>query len=335
MNLGKLLERLLHLIPVMLGVSAIVFVMMLVTPGDPVDIMLGEQQATEAQREALRKDMGLDQPPVQRFVHFLKNAAVGNFGISYFHRRPVSEVIVERLPATVELTLAALVVSLLVAIPLGVLAAVRKNSWIDRWATVGSLLGISMPGFWFGLLLMLLFGVTLQWLPISGRSDMASQVATVTHLLTVDALLAGNFTVFRSALSHLVMPALTLGLPMAAVLMRVTRASMLEVLRQDYVTFAHAKGLSPRRVLYTHALRNALIPTVTMAALEVGSLLGGSMIVETVFGWPGLGRVVVESIFTRNYPMIQAAILLYALTYVLVNFLADALYTLLNPKVRL
>lgn len=335
MNLGKLLERLFQLIPVMLGVSAIVFLMMLVTPGDPVDIMLGEQQATTEQRDALRKDMGLDLPAAQRFVHFLKNAATGNFGYSYFHRRPVSEVILERLPATVELTVAALLVALLVAIPLGVLAAVKKNTWMDRLATLGSLLGISMPGFWFGLLLMLVFGVWMHWLPISGRSDIASQVPIVTHFLTIDALLALNGEVFASALSHLVLPALTLGLPMAAVLTRVTRTSMLEVLRQDYVTFAHAKGLTTRRVLFVHALRNALIPTVTMAALEVGSLLGGSMIVETIFGWPGLGRVVVESIFTRNYPLIQAAILLYALTYVVINFLADLLYTVLNPRVRL
>lgn len=335
MNPGKLLERLLQLIPVMLGVSAIVFVMMLVTPGDPVNIMLGEQQATPEQREALRKDMGLDLPAPRRFLHFLQNAAVGNFGMSYFHRRPVIEVIVERLPATIELTVAALLIGLVLAVPLGVLAAVRKNSWMDRLATVGSLLGISMPGFWFGLLLMMLFGVWMQVLPISGRSDLASQVPVITHFLTVDALLALNFTVLGSALSHLAMPALTLGLPMAAVLMRVTRASMLEVLQQDYVSFARAKGLTRRRVLFGHALKNALIPTVTMAALEVGSLLGGSMIVETVFGWPGLGRVVVESIFTRNYPLIQAAILLYALTYVLVNFLADLLYTQLNPRVRL
>jgi peptide/nickel transport system permease protein len=334
-NLARLLERLLHLIPVLLGVSAIVFLMTLATPGDPVDIMLGEQQATPAQRAALRKDMGLDLPAPQRFIRFLENAATGNFGVSYFQRRPVVNVIAERLPATIELTLAALVIGVVVAIPLGVLAAIRKRTWFDRFATVGSLLGLSMPGFWFGLLLMMLFGVWIQWLPISGRSDIASQVPVVTHFLTIDALLALNFDVLQSALSHLVMPALTLGLPMAAVLMRVTRASMLEVLRQDYVTFAQAKGLSTRRVLYVHALKNALIPTVTMAAMEVGSLLGGSMIVETVFGWPGLGRVVVDSIFTRDYPLIQAAILLYALIYVFVNFLADMLYTVLNPRVRL
>lgn len=335
MNLGKFIERLLHLVPVLLGVSLIAFLMMAVTPGDPVEIMLGDQQVTEAQRLALREDMGLDLPLPQRFGHFLKSAVTGDFGMSYFHRRPVSQVILERMPATIELTVVALLVALLVAIPLGVLAAVKKNTLFDRLATLGSLMGISLPGFWFGLLLILLFGVTLQVLPVSGRSDLGSSIPSVTHFLLIDTLLAGNLAAFRSAVSHLIMPALTLGLPMAAVLTRVTRTSMLEVLRQDYVTFAEAKGLSPMRVLFRHALKNALIPTVTVAALEVGSLLGGSMIVETIFGWPGLGRVVVESIFTRNYPLIQAAILLYAVIYVLLNFLADILYTVLNPRVRL
>jgi peptide/nickel transport system permease protein len=327
--------RLLHLVPVLLGVSLIAFLMLAATPGDPVDIMLGEQQASVAQREALRHDMGLDLPLPQRFGHFLKSAVSGDFGTSYFHRRPVAEVIAERLPATIELTLVSLIVALVVAIPLGVLAAVKKDGWLDRAATVTSLLGVSLPGFWFGLLLILFFGVTLHVLPVSGRSDVAIGVAPVTHFLLVDTLLAGNWQAFRSTVAHLAMPALTLGLPMAAVLMRVTRASMLEVLRQDYVTFAQAKGLAPMRVLFRHALKNALIPTVTVAALEVGSLLGGSMIVETVFGWPGLGRVVVDSISTRDFPLIQAAVLLYAVTYVLLNFLADLLYTVVNPRVRL
>jgi ABC-type dipeptide/oligopeptide/nickel transport system permease component len=335
LNAGKLIERLLRLVLVLLGVSLVAFLMLAVTPGDPVEIMLGDQQATEAQRLALRQNMGLDLALPERFGHFLKNVARGDFGTSYFHRRPVAQVILERLPATIELTLVALLVALVVAIPLGVLAAVEKNSWLDRLATLGSLLGISLPGFWLGLLLIILFGATWQILPVSGRSDVGISVPPVTHFLLVDTLLAGNWLAFRSVVAHLVLPALTLGLPMAAVLMRVTRASMLEVLRQDYVTFAEAKGLAPLRVLFRHALKNALIPTVTVVALELGSLLGGSMIVETVFGWPGLGRVVVESIFTRNYPLIQAAILLYAVTYVLLNFGADLLYTVLNPRVRL
>jgi ABC-type dipeptide/oligopeptide/nickel transport system permease component len=335
LNLGKLIERLFQLVPVLLGVTVIVFLMIAVTPGDPVEIMLGDQNATEAQRQALREDMKLDLPLPERFGYFLKGAVTGDFGNSYFHRRPVAQVIMERLPATVELTLVSLIVALLVSIPLGVLAAVKKNTLFDRAATVTSLMGISLPGFWFGLLLILFFGVTLQVLPVSGRSDLGVLIPQVTHFLLIDTLLAGNLAAFWTAVSHIILPALTLGLPMAAVLMRVTRTSMLEVLRQDYVTFAEAKGISPGRVLFRHALKNALIPTVTVAAMEVGSLLGGSMIVETVFGWPGLGRVVVESIFTRDYPMIQTAILLYAVTYVMLNFVADLLYTVLNPRVRL
>lgn len=335
MSYGKLLERLAQLIPVLLGVSVIVFFMMTLTPGDPVDIMLGDQHVTEAQEEALRHDMGLDLPIHERFVKFVTNAATGNFGLSFYHRRPVVDVIAERLPATIELSLFALFLALATAIPLGVLAAIKKNTFVDRLATVGSLFGVSMPGFWFGILLLLLFAVNLQWLPVSGRIGYGADVPVVTHLLLIDTLLAGQWDHFVDALSHIILPAITLGLPMAAILTRVTRTSMLEVLKQDYVTFAEAKGLSRRRVIFKHALKNALMPTVTVAAIETGSLLGGNMIVETVFGWPGLGRLVVESIFVRNYPLVQAAVLFYAVTYVMLNFFADILYTRLNPRVKL
>jgi peptide/nickel transport system permease protein len=335
MKLGKLLERLAQLIPVLLGVSAIVFIMMTLTPGDPVDIMLGDQQVTPEQEELLRRDMGLDLPPHERFVKFLGNAVTGNFGISFYHRQPVMEVIASRLPATIELSLVALIFALAVSIPLGVVAAVKKNTLLDRLATVGSLFGVSLPGFWFGILLLMLFAVHLQLLPVSGRAGFTSEVSPITHLLLIDTLLHGRLDAFRDALAHIILPAITLGLPMASILMRVTRASMLEVLKQDYITFAEAKGLSRTRILVKHALKNALIPTVTVAAIETGSLLGGNMVVETVFGWPGLGRLVVESIFVRNYPLIQAAVLIYAITYVMLNFVADILYTVLNPRVRL
>ncbi|MBL0929013.1 MAG: ABC transporter permease [Alphaproteobacteria bacterium] len=335
MRMARLVERLIGLVPVLLGVSVIVFLMITLTPGDPVQIMLGDSRSSPEQEAALRHDMGLDRPLHERFVLFIGNAARGEFGLSFFHRRPVIEVIGERLPATIELTLAALVLSLVIAIPLGVLAAVRKNSWLDRLATVSSLFGVSMPGFWFGILLILLFSVKLGWFPVAGRIGYASEVPAITGMLLPDALLAGRFDSFWQALRHIALPAVTLALPMAAVLMRVTRSSMIEVLRSDYVLFAEAKGLSRARVIGRHALKNALIPTVTVAALETGSLLGGNMIVETVFGWPGLGRLVVEAIFSRNYPLVQAAVLLYAVTYVMLNFLADLLYTKLNPRVRL
>ncbi|PQO24138.1 peptide ABC transporter permease [Rhodobacteraceae bacterium WD3A24] len=335
MSLTKLIERLLQLVPVLLGVSVIVFIMMALTPGDPVEIMIGDQNISAEQEAQMRRDLGLDEPVHQRFLTFLGNAVQGDFGTSFYHRRPVSEVIAERLPATIELSLVALILALATSIPLGVVAAIRKNSVLDRLATVGSLLGVSLPGFWFGILLLMLFAVHLQLLPVAGRISYQSEIEPITHLLLVDSLLRGRLDAFADAARHIILPAITLGLPMTAILTRVTRTSMLEVMRTDYITFAEAKGLSRRRVIYRHALKNALIPTVSVAAIETGSLLGGNMIVETVFGWPGLGRLVVESIFVRNFPLVQAAVLLYAVTYVMLNFIADILYTVLNPRVKL
>ena len=335
MKLRTLVERLLQLIPVLLGISVIVFAMITLTPGDPVEIMLGDQISSPEQEAALRRDMGLDLPLHARFLHFLGNALAGDFGDSFFHRRPVLDLIVERLPATVELTVVSMLIAIGTAVPLGVVAAVRKGTILDRVATVGSMFGVSMPGFWFGLLLIMLFAVHLHVLPVAGRIGYGLEVPQVTRFVLIDSLIAGRLDSFLDALGHLILPSITLGLSMGAILMRVTRTSMLEVLSQDYVTFAEAKGLSRMRVLARHALKNALIPTVTVAALETGSLLGGNMIVETVFGWPGLGRLVVEAIFSRNYPLVQSAVLLYAVTYVLLNFLADILYTVLNPRVRL
>lgn len=330
-----LVERLLQLVPVLLGISVIVFFLMALTPGDPVELMLGDARSTAEQRESMRRDMGLDRPVHERFLRFLASAAQGEFGMSYQHRRPVAQVIRERIPATIELTLAAMVIALAVGIGLGVLAAVKRDGWIDRLATVSSLVGMSMPPFWLGILLILLCAVTLGILPASGRIGYAAEVPFRTGFLTVDALLAGRLDSFLDALRHLFLPALTLGLTIAALLMRVTRTAMIEALAQDYVTFAEAKGISRARVLFRHALKNALIPVVTVAAIETGTLLGGNMIVETVFGWPGLGRLVVDGIFTRNYPLVQAGVLIYAVTYVFLNLAADLLYGALNPRVRL
>lgn len=335
MSLSRLLERLAGLAPILLGVSVIVFLMISLTPGDPVEIMLGDSRADAAQADALRRDMGLDQPAWKRFFIFLGDAVTGDFGLSFFHRRPVFDVIAERLPATIELTLVSLILALVIAIPLGVLAAVYRNGLLDRLVSVLGLVGVSAPGFWLGILFILFFSVHLGWFPVSGRIGFSSETARITGFLLIDTLLAGRPDSFFQALRYLTLPALTLALPMASLLMRVTRSSMLEVLKADYVLFAEAKGLSRARVIGLHALKNALIPTVTVAAIETGSLLGGNMIVETVFGWPGLGRLVVEAIFARNYPLVQAAVLLYAVTYVLLNFMADLLYTTLNPRVRL
>ena len=253
MSLTKLVERLVQLVPVLLGVSAIVFLMMTLTPGDPVQIMIGDQTITPQQEAQMRHDMGLDRPAYQRFFIFLGNAATGDFGESFYHKRPVSQVIAERLPATIELSLAALIFALVTAIPLGVLAAIRKNSILDKIATVGSLLGVSLPGFWFGILLLMLFAVQLHVLPVSGRIGFSSSIEPITGLILVDSILRGQPAVFLDALKHIILPAITLGLPMTAILMRVTRTSMLEVMRQDYITFAEAKGISRTRILRTPA----------------------------------------------------------------------------------
>ncbi|MBV9785183.1 MAG: ABC transporter permease [Acidisphaera sp.] len=326
-------RRLLHVAVVLFGTSLAVFAMMWATPGDPVQVMLGDQRVSADQVAALRHEMGLDLPPVARYASFVRRALHGDFGRSFFHHRPVIAVIAERLPATIELTLVASLLALLAGIPLGLFAGVRRGRALDRLANIASLVGVSMPGFWLGLVLMLLFSVTLHLFPVSGRTGFADEPPALTHFLLIDTLLAGRPAEFADALRHIALPAITLALPMAAVLMRVTRAAVIDVLRADYVVFAEAKGLARRRVLLLHVLKNALAPAVSVAALEIGALLGGNMIVETVFAWPGLGRLVVEAIFARNYPLVQAAVLLYATSFVLLNFLADLLYGVLNPRI--
>lgn len=325
--------RVSHLITVLLGTSLAVFAMMWATPGDPVQIMLADQRATPAQVAALRHEMGLDLSMPRRFVLFVWHALHGDFGRSFFHHRPVIDVIGERLPATIELTLAAAILALLIGIPLGLYAGTRRVRPPDRIVSLASLIGVSMPGFWLGLLLMLVFSVTLHLFPVSGQMGSGDAPPAVTHLMVLDSLIAGRPDMALTALRHLALPAITLALPMAAVLMQVTRTAAMEVMRADYITFAAAKGLPRHRILFLHVLKNALAPAVSVAAIEIGAMLGGNMIVETIFSWPGVGRLVVEAIFDRNYPLVQAAVLLYAVFYALLNFAADLLYRVLNPRV--
>jgi peptide/nickel transport system permease protein len=245
------------------------------------------------------------------------------------------DVLLERMPATIELALVAIAVAVGIGVPCGVLAAVRRGSIFDRLASMVSVAGVAMPNFWLGILLIMLFAVALGWLPVAGRLASGFDVARVTGFLLVDALFWGPPGAFRSVVAHLVLPAITLGTGLSALLMRVTRTAMIEALQQDYVAFAVAKGLAPRVVLIRHALRNALIPVVTVLAIDFGSLLSGSIITESVFAWPGVGRVLIEGITARNYPLVQAGVLLFALFYIVANFLADALYVVLNPRIRL
>ncbi len=331
-----ILQRIGQTIPVLLGISLIVFLLMHLTPGDPVETMLaGVGHVSEADIAAMRHELGLDRPLVEQYLSFLMGLLKGDWGTSIRSQAPVRELIMERLPATIELTLAAIFVSLLISIPAGVLSAVRRYSFVDKLSTLGALVGVSMPDFWLGLVLILVFSVGLGWLPGGVRLafDMVAPPA-VTGFLLIDSLLAWNWSAFWGALRHLALPAIALGAPMAALTMRVTRSSMLEVVRQDYITFAKAKGLAEWAVVGKHALRNALIPTITVVALNMGVLLGGNMIIERIFSWPGLGQLVVDSIRTYDYPVVQMAVLLYALTYVAMNLLADLMYIRLNPRVR-
>lgn len=333
---GQIVNRLLQLIPVIVGVTLIVFALMHLTPGDPVASMFaGEGSISEAELDRYREELGLHRSLPEQYIAFLQGLLRGDLGMSLVRRQPVSELILGRLPATIELTVAAVLVSLFIGVPVGVLAAVRRYSAVDKISTVGSLLGVSLPDFWLGLVLMLLFGITWKVLPISGRIPFGMEPVSVTGLYVVDALLTGNGRALVEALRHLALPALTLGTAMAALTMRVTRSSMLEVMNQDYIVFARAKGLSGTAVVIGHALKNALIPTVTVVTLNIGVLLGGNMIVESVFAWPGIGRLVVDSIYIRDYTVVQGAVLVYAVTYVAMNFLADVLYTVLNPRVKL
>jgi len=333
----KILQRLLQTIPVLIGISLIVFSLMHLTPGDPVEIMLAEVgYVSQEDIELMRAELGLDRPLIEQYFSFVAGILRGDWGTSLRARVSVKELILERLPATIELTLAAIVVSLIIGIPAGVLSAVRRYSWLDKLGTLVALVGISMPQFWLGLTLVLIFSVGLHLLP--GGVRLAFDIPappTVTGLLLVDSILAGNWAAFWGTLRHLALPALTLGAPMSALTMRVTRSSMLEVIRQDYVTFARAKGVKEMAVIIKHALRNALIPIVTVVALNMGSLLGGNMIVERIFSWPGLGQLVVDSIRTYDYPVVQVSVMIYALTYVAMNLIADLLYIRLNPRVRI
>ncbi len=300
------LTRLVSAAWVVLGVASLVFLLIHLVPGDPVEMMLGESAAA-ADRQALREALGLDQPVLQQWLGFLAGALRGDLGVSLYSQRPVSGLLLERLPATAELTVAALLVTLLIALPLGVLAATRQGSWWDTAAMGFSLLGVSIPNFWLGPLLVLLFSLWLGWLPVSGRNGIDS----------------------------VILPALTLGTSLAAILSRMVRSSLLEVLGEDFIRTARAKGLAPLTVTLRHGLGNALLPVLTLLGLQLGALLGGAVVTETVFNWPGIGLLTIEAIQRRDYPVVQGCVLLIALSYVVVNLVTDFLYAWADPRVRL
>jgi len=300
-----LLRRLLLTIPVLVGVATLVFSLIHLVPGDPVQAMLGDSASPQEVAE-MRERLGLNRPLLTQYVSYLKGITTGDLGTSLRTNQKVSAAIGERLPATFELALASMVVATLIAIPLGIIAAVWNGTSVDHAATTLALIGISMPTFWLGPLLAIVFSVSLGWFPVSGRGTLA----------------------------HLVLPAITLGAPLAAVLARMTRASVIEELRELYVLAARARGVSRVKAVLKHAFRNSLVPIVTVLGLQFGAVLTGSVITETIFAWPGVGRLLIQSISTRDYPAVQGCILLIAVTYMAMNLLVDLSYGVLDPRIR-
>ena len=328
-----LLRRLLEMVPVFFGVILVVFVISRLTPGDPARIILGERATPEAMAQ-LREALGLDEPLPLQFVGYLGRAVRGDLGRSIQSNERVIIDLATRFPATVELTVSAMLIASTVGVLTGVLAAVRQNSWFDGFSMFAALFGFSMPIFWLGIMLILLFAWQLGWFPISGRLDFAIELQRVSNFYVIDALVTRNWAALTDALRHLVLPAVTLSTVPLAIIARMTRSSLLEVLRQDYVRTARAKGLAERRVVLAHALRNASIPVITVIGLNVGSLLGGAILTETIFAWPGVGRLVVDAIFARDYPVVQGTVLVIAIVFVLVNLLVDLAYAYLDPRIR-
>ena len=317
----------------LLGVSIVVFFMVRAIPGDPAQLLLG-QQATQEQVQQVRQNMGLDKPVIVQYGIFLADAVRGDLGDSIVSGRPVTTELFERFPATLELTLFAMFVAIIVGVPVGVISAVKQYSWLDKATSVLALTGISMPIFWLAMILIVVFFVNLGWLPFPGRLSTGYAVTSITGLVLVDSLLTFNFPAFWDGLKHLILPAIALGTIPMAVVMRMTRSSMLEVMGEDYVRTARAKGVVPWRVVFKHALRNAMLPTVTVIGLQTGLLMSGAVITETIFSWPGVGQIAYDSIYRRDYAMIQAVVLYGALLFVLVNLFVDVLYAVLDPRVR-
>jgi peptide/nickel transport system permease protein len=328
-----ILKRLALLVPTLLGISLLVFLMLYLVPGDPAQVMLGERANAET-LAALRTEMGLDQPFHVQFYRFFKGLLSGDLGRSIRTHDKITTEIFQRFPATFELTIFSMFLATIIGIGTGVLAAVRRGKFIDLVSMIGATAGISMPIFWLALMLVLAFSVYVPIFPISGRMSTHIYMEPITYFYTLDALLTGDINALGNVLWHLFLPAIALGTIPMAVIARMTRASLLEVLGEDFVRTAWAKGLPRRLVVVRHAMRNAFIPTLTVIALEFGYLLGGAVITETIFAWPGVGRWLFLAVQARDFRAVQGGVLLIATVFVLVNLLADVLYAFLDPRIR-
>ncbi len=330
--LAYVIRRVLILIPTLLGVSIIIFFMLHLTPGDPAELLLGERASNEALKN-LREHLGLNRPLYVQYWMFIKRLAQGDLGETIWTRQKVIVEIKQRFPATIELSLAALMISCTLGVIFGIVSATKQYSVFDYASMLGALVGVSMPIFWLGLVFMLIFSVNLGWLPISGRLSVGVDLDVITNFYILDALLTANWEAFGDALWHIIMPACTLSTIPTAIVARMTRSSMLEVLRQDYIKTAKAKGLSQFKVIFKHALRNALIPVVTTIGLQFGVLLGGAILTETIFAWPGVGKWMYDAVMQRDYMVIQNGTLFIAAIFVVINLGVDVLYAVINPRI--
>ena len=327
-----ILRRLALAIPVILGVTIVTFGMLLLT-GDPTSALAGEH-ATPEMREYIREKMGLDDPFFIQYGRYLSNIMKGDFGISVMTKTPVEVELKQYLPATIELALAAMLIAIIFGIPLGAIAGYKHNTFIDLGTTVGALIGVSMPIFWLGLMLLWVFGLKLGLFPTSGRIDPSVNLEVKTNFYILDSIITGNMPALKSSLHHLALPAIALATIPTAFIARITRSAMLDVLNEEYIRTARAKGLSEFLVVGKHAIKNAMLPVITVIGLQTGYLLGGAILTETIFSWPGMGRWIVNAIVARNFPVVQTGVLVFALTFVFVNLAVDISYALFDPRIR-
>lgn len=327
-------RRLLRVAPVFVGVTLLSFGLIHVIPGDPVEVLMGERGVSPALHAQAMQILGLDKPLLEQYFQYIWGVLHGDLGTSIVTGTSVFSEFMARFPATIELSMCAMLFAVIVGIPAGIAASLRRGTTIDQGVMGVSLTGYSLPVFWWGLILIMIFSVKFGWTPVSGRIAIEYDIPHVTGLMLIDSMLASDNGAFGSAISHLVLPTIVLGTAPLAVMARMTRSAMLEVLREDYLRTARAKGLSPTRVVLIHALRNALIPVITVLGLQVGSLLSGAVITETLFSWPGIGKWLIDAIGRRDYPVVQGGILLIATMVISVNLLVDLLYGLLNPRIR-
>ncbi|MBD9373788.1 ABC transporter permease subunit [Rhizobium sp. ARZ01] len=329
-----ILGRLAVLIPTFIGVSLIAFSFIRLLPGDPVMLMSGERVMSPERHAELMNQLGLDRPMYIQYFDYLGGLLTGDFGSSIVTKRPVLEDFLQLFPATLELSLCAIILAVCLGIPAGVLAAVKRGSWLDQTIMGGALVGYSMPIFWWGLLLIIFFSGYLGWTPVSGRISLMYFFPPVTGFMLIDSLLSGQAGAFKSAVTYLILPTIVLATIPLAVIARQTRSAMLEVLGEDYVRTARSKGMSPFRIVGVHALRNAMIPVITTIGLQVGVLLAGAILTETIFSWPGIGKWMVDSVFKRDYAVVQGGLMLIAGVIMLVNLLVDLTYGFINPRIR-